>query len=573
MVENDGTLHSEISDSDEIEERADFLTAELILKHTAESAFSERIIEKLLGTGAKLIVGPRGCGKTHLMRYASLKCKNKETNNPVGIYVSFTKYYRLEPLLRRKANALSLFHTWVLAKILLETANEFEAPHLFLTSLIEASDEDLMELISKLEIGSILSIEEEDLSVKITIARVLVGIEKLITDKKRSRAVLLLDDAALSLTPEYLVEFFDIYRSLKTAKISPKASVYPGSTEYGPRFHVRHDAEIVPAWLSVAKEDYSEVMQLVAEVRFSRLHQVPTEVSELFKYAAFGITRVYLTMLRDYLSEEAGPSQQRVNRVIQDQNQLMLAEFSSLKSKLPQFGTVIIAGNTLFRDIKEQLHDANVNLIDKGEKQLTIGIEQEVSNSLIDRMSNLLIEVGLLFPLSSVAHGDGRTYDRYIPHLSHLIEAHAFSAKSRGFSPKAIVEFINRKATKHPVRRKLSTLLSAETLGSLKLDLPHCQSCGNPRIQDSQRFCHICGYTLTEESAYQRCMEVPINDVPGIPERQKIEIAEKTEIRTIGDLLAIQDPASELRKGRFIGPVRADKFYHRVVVFVDEFLS
>jgi len=578
MTKSNEINEPDFEESTEVEERADFLPSRLILANTAESEFSKGILTKLMGTGAKLIVGPRGCGKTHLMRYAALLCKQHQSNNPVGIYVSFTKYYRLEPLLRGRANALSLFHTWVLGKILLETAFESEHSSDFLLGLIEVDENELSELISRLEVGSVLSAKEEDLAARITLARILAAIEILTAEKKRNRAVILLDDAALSLTPEYLVEFFDIYRSLKTAKISPKASVYPGTTEYGPRFHVRHDAESVPAWLSVAHEDYSSVMQLVAKKRFARLNEIPEEISELFKYAAFGITRVYLTMLRDYLEVgeakgSASQQQQRVNRIIQAQNQLVLDEYVSLQSKLPQFGTVIEAGSDLFRAIGEQLHDANQGLVKKNEKQLIIGIEREDSSSLIGRMVNLLTEVGLLFPLPSVQHGESRKYDRYIPHLAHLIEVRAFSGGSRGFSARSIVDFIVRKPTKHPVRRKLSTLLSNTQIDSIKLDLPPCQTCGEPRIQDSQKFCSNCGSVLTEESAYQRCMLIDISRVPGIPERQKNEINEKTDIRTIGDLLAMQEPAAELRKGRLIGPKRAHSFYNSVVVFVDEFLA
>ncbi|MFM0874793.1 hypothetical protein QU886_27910, partial [Klebsiella pneumoniae] len=40
-------------------------------------------------------------------------------------------------------------------------------------------------------------------------------IEDAIQVAGRKRAVLLLDDAALTLTPEYMVEFFEIFRSLK----------------------------------------------------------------------------------------------------------------------------------------------------------------------------------------------------------------------------------------------------------------------------------------------------------------------------------------------------------------------
>ena len=80
---------------------------------------------------------------------------------------------------------------------------------------------------------------------KLSIQRITTIIDELLKHSKRKRCILLLDDAALTLTPDYMVEFFDVFRSLKTQNISPKASVYPDTTQYGPRFHIGQDAEEV----------------------------------------------------------------------------------------------------------------------------------------------------------------------------------------------------------------------------------------------------------------------------------------------------------------------------------------
>jgi predicted AAA+ superfamily ATPase len=102
------------------EERADFIKNEDLVKWTVESDFFLGIQKKILQKGAKLIVGPRGAGKTHQMKFAYEGCLH-DKNKPLAIYVSFSKYYHLEPLLAKKTNAITLFHTWVLSKILLST--------------------------------------------------------------------------------------------------------------------------------------------------------------------------------------------------------------------------------------------------------------------------------------------------------------------------------------------------------------------------------------------------------------------------------------------------------------------
>ncbi|WP_334666806.1 hypothetical protein, partial [Streptomyces cyaneofuscatus] len=92
--------------------------------------------------------------------------------------------------------------------------------------------EKLEILVADLERNQPLSPEEQSLCKVITVARIQSLLDSACQMIGRKRTVLLLDDAALTLTPNYLVELLDVVRALKTSTIAPKASVYPGTTEY-----------------------------------------------------------------------------------------------------------------------------------------------------------------------------------------------------------------------------------------------------------------------------------------------------------------------------------------------------
>lgn len=108
------------------EERADHLELETFPNNTALTDDSEDWIRSLTGTGAKLLVGPRGCGKTHLMRFAFTQCI-AYPDHPLAVYTNLNRYYTLEPLLRRRPDAMSTFYVWVLANIVVGLHESVEA--------------------------------------------------------------------------------------------------------------------------------------------------------------------------------------------------------------------------------------------------------------------------------------------------------------------------------------------------------------------------------------------------------------------------------------------------------------
>lgn len=559
----------------DFEERADQLSLDQIDNFLADGEFFRAARKKLLGRGAKLLVGPRGTGKTHLMRYA-YSHTIKTPSAPMAVYVSFNRYLHLEPLLKKTPDALKRFHSWVLARLLLGVIQFIkdcgEEPD-FLSRKISVVNEksllDLVFLLERNEAGDIY----ESFGKNITINHVVSAINIVCDNFKRPRAVLLLDDAALSLADQYLVSFFEVFRLLKVDKISPKASVYPGTTQYGPTFHASHEVEEIPLWLSVDDASYSQIMGNIANRRLFGEQQadINPDVLELFKYVAFGIPRVFLRLLREYFDEGGKTTQQKVNKIIKAQTSLIGAEYDSLAIKVRQFSTVISVGRQLFDQMVVDVSETQKANLSK--RNIVLGIRQEENRSpLTDRMLKFLIEVGLIYPLDSVSHGNNRKYDRYIPHLAFLYEKGAFrEGRNAAFSN--IKNVMSAASVKHPIRRDIGSLVSRSKIEGLKLDLPPCSNCGARRINDSQKFCHECGARLVAASLFEESMKLPLSEVPGISEALIRRISRDTSIRNVGHVIASQNPLGDLQGAHYVGPVRAASIMDKVSLVVEEFLS
>lgn len=558
------------TDNKEFEERADYIDETDLINWTVENEFFLSIQKKLLERGAKLIVGPRGAGKTHQFRHTYLSCLD-DKDKPLAIYVSFGKYYHLEPLLFKSANAISIFHSWVLAKIIVEClliAKKFEIEFSTLALSNNLHLENLLQFIERAEKNIPLS-ESERLINEISIQKTIDIIDTLTEKLKRKRTILLLDDAALTLTPDYMVEFFDVFRSLKTQHISPKASVYPGTTQYGPRFHIGQDAEEVLAWLNVEDESYSYFMDKLIEKRFSQLQLSNKEIIDILKYSSFGIPRAFITLVRNFQQDRGNTTQQKFNSVVTNQRDLLRKEYLSLALKLPQYTTIIRTGLDFFENIVSQIVEANKN--NPNEKKTQFGLLEENDMHRSSRMIKFLIEAGFLYEISPLHDGPDRIFQRFIPHYLFLIQARAFS-HTKGFNSKDILEFIQKKTDKRPVRKQLKTMLVEAKINNLKLNLPPCSKCGTERLSEEQKFCHNCGTPLVGHSAFETTLKIKIENLP-IPDWQIKSIKENTNLSTIEDLLMSQSPAAELKKARYIGNKRSSKIYEIVTELLEEFLA
>ncbi len=561
-----------------LEQRADYISFENISEETSVEGDSfKHAYKELTNKTLRTLVGPRGSGKTHLMRYTWAQCKF-DAKKPFAIYVTFNRYFRLEPLRTSKPNPLDLFHSWALSLILIsarESALDWGCDERELNEKLQDYNIDpasLRSLISRLERSQPLSEKESELSYNLSIDLVKKVVNYFCGVAGRKFSILLLDDAALTLTPEYLVEFLDIVRSLKTQTIAPKASVYPGTTEYSPRFHAGQDALSINVWHPVDSDDYEYVMDGIAEKRVNSLEEIPSPVVDLFKYAAFGIPRAFLSMLWDYQRRKFRTMQQGVNTIIKEYLDLRIDEYRSLPKKAPKFTTMISHGELVIREMSLLLSEANSVSQLRDKKQISIGVSKDSITSLIKRMFDLLTEAGLVYNQGEIKHGNPeRVYVRYVPHMALLINEKVFAPGKRGVSLKKVVDSIKCKSEKHPVRRQLRSL-SANSITNLKVDLPECSVCHTSRLSEEQKFCHNCGSELISPSIFTQCCKIKIKDIPGLTEWQRKQIdTSLPKLKTIGDYLAKQDPSSELLTIYGIGKKKALRLLMLLMVLLMSF--
>ena len=559
----------------EFEERADQLDLATISESLADGEIFVHARKKLLSTGAKLLVGPRGTGKTHVMRFAYMQALASPTS-PLALYANFSRYLNLEPLLTKSTDAVQRFHAWVIAKLILsafDRIRDAKGDPKFLSRESEYFDESsLQKLVALLERGN-GGDEYEKTGQFLVIDHVHLAIRALATKYERKRTVLLLDDAALSLAGEYLVAFFQIFRLLKTETVAPKASVYPGSTQYGPSFHASHEVEEVPLWLSTDDPNYSKILGEIANNRLApeQVGQINTDVLEVLKYISFGIPRAFLRLLREYSEDSTGSSQAKMNKIVGRQTALLMDEYTSLSIKLPQFGSLISMGRNLFETAVSDMVTAQSD--DGKSRLLILGIRQGPERTpLANRMLKFLIEVGLFYPMHPVSHGPNRKYDRYIPHFAFLYQQGSFRDGNSAWA-KGVANYMQRPPAKHPVRRDLAKLLPDDDLDLIKLDLPPCQNCHTARINESQRFCHQCGNELFVSSLFETCMKLPLERIPGISAAIIARVHAATPIRTVGHEYASQNASSDLQQATYVGKIRADEIERKVAQTINEFLS
>jgi hypothetical protein len=561
-----------------LQQRADYIPLEDLLSGTASTgALFRTITSELTNRALRTIVGPRGCGKTHMMRFAWLNCRDT-ASKPFAVFSSFQRYFRLEPLLSSNAGATQLFHSWVLARVLIsahESAQAWTPPISVADKVFEEQGytlDKLHSLTARLERNQPLDNTLSAFSDSLSIDHTKDVIDKLREAAERKYTVLLLDDAAMTLTPDYLVEFLDIVRSLKSATIAPKVSVYPGTTEASPRFHQGQDATAIPAWISVESAEYDAIMGDIASVRVKGLEAIPDDVTALLRFAAFGIPRAYLTMLEDYQRGGFKTAQQGVNRIIVEHLAARLAEFRTLGKKVPKLEILVEAGLTFVSNVAKELNEYNVQLLGRGEKGIAYGIRVDELVPLLERTLNLLIEAGLIYNDGDVKHGGNRIYRKYIPHTTLLLSNGTFTGHKG--SLKESLDGIRNKSTKHPLRKSLDRVVGEHFVAGLDLALPKCANCSERRLTDNQRFCHSCAHQLVDASTFNLCLDTSIAEVPGLTDWQRRQIIDNLPLfKTIRDYLAKQDPAADLLTVSGFGKSRTARIVDVLNSFVDDYLS
>jgi hypothetical protein len=376
--------------------------------------------------------------------------------------------------------------------------------------------------------------------------------------------VLLLDDAAHAFSPRQQEDFFEFFRQVKSREISPKAAIYPGITTHSPTFHVGHDAEQIDAWVRPDRRAYVKFMRTMAIKRFGgtlpkALSATPQAV-EFLSFAAFGIPRSFLNMLRTIYHDEASLStsgsaidRRKLLDIAKQGRELSHNVYESLSYKLPAYKSFVESGQKIYQRIINIMKDFNREKPDNNQG-LEVGLRRPIRPE-IEKVIGFLQYAGLLMPVGENSRGNKGVFELYMVHFGDLITDNAIIGRRTKSVPSFVTAFTAQTHQAWP-RVNPDSLAKPEQFPVLfRLTLPHCLVCGAERASEDAKFCQNCGAQLKTTSLYDELVNQDISVLP-LSRRIVTRIKGNSTIRKIKDILIDTDRVN-LRSIPFIGPVRA----------------
>lgn len=539
-------------------EQAEYLSEKDLNSWNAEHPHEEFIIGKLSGGGAKLISGPRGCGKTTLMRKSLYQVLRDQYTTYFSAYVNFKLSIKMEPLYIQKPYASSRFKMWMIAKIYLGIIESFEIIKKDILRDHAIGKTIITKYIQILESGTI----PED-NIGILNADYLKNfIKGAISTLGKTSFILLIDDAAHAFSPKQQEDFFDFFRELRTRYIAPKAAIYPGITTSSGSFHVGHDAEQIDVWISPTDHEYKTFMRALFQKRFDSVDLSSREIKnnlDFLAYCSFGIPRSFLNMIR--FLESRGEIDLRTKTKILKASKISRQNshevYNALSQKIPSYSNIIEAGSLIYDRILSR-----IKLFNRGKsaenQALEIGIGKPISPE-IQKILSLLQYSGLLMPVDSVSRGEKGIFSVYLVHFGDLVNGNYIIGKKAKVLSDFLIAFEAYSTAAQRWPRYTADALQKQ--GDQKIDfslsLPPCPTCGAPRINSEARYCHNCGSELKSPSIYEELVNQDISSLP-ITKSKVSKIKNNSNIRKIKDIF-LDNSREQLRNVPGIGKVWATK--------------
>ncbi len=557
-------------------EQAEYIDDSLFSQWLVQHPNEDEILRKLKASGAKLLTGPRGTGKTTLM----LRARNqmlRPGSDALPVYVNFKTSLRLEPLYRSSGNASFWFKQWLLLRTavgIAEAAEQLQMP--FPWQSLKLPDRSVAQsVIEALQSGSV-ELAAGLIPEPLTTQALVDVIRRSLGALRRVRAVLLFDDAAHAFSSEQQRDFFDFFREVKSPFVSPKAAIYPGVTDFSPSFHVGHDAEEVNVWLDPSEGNYLAFMESLLEKRlplgiFTRL-RADQDALNVLALAAFGVPRNFLNMVRDVIGDAASPQdrhsqlipRQRILKAVGACGTTSLQVFKSLKKKLPVYARFIEAGEDVLGRATAAVKDYNATTTKAA--TVTLALSHPVPPE-VRTLFSFLQYAGLVRPRGDLKRGEKGTFWLLDIHYALLVDANAVVAKkSVGLSE--LAERLARRDAHAFVRVTSAKLLGASDIAAaLPLMLPPCSVCQTERATPTAKFCLNCGAPLTVSSTFETAVLQDLAVLPLTQNRVR-SIKQHSTIRTVKDVLLDKDHA-ELLRVHMIGPVWATRISRYAEEFVE----
>lgn len=518
-------------------EQAEYIPKDEFLDLSSDHPNENAILKKLTQSGAKLITGPRGCGKTTLILKAYYQLLDNNTTIPV--YVNYKTSLKLEPNYKNNSNGTYWFTYWMYLKIYLGVNKLIEEIGVNISENI-LNNTVLQNLLEKLELGDVDSVKQSGIELDISIIQSLIS--KIISICGRKRCVIFFDDAAHAFSSEQQRDFFELFRKIKNKEISPKAAIYPGVTNFSPTFNIGHDAEQINVWINPENENYISFMTSLIKKRIpSKIYSEFSKDENLFNIlclSAFGIPRQLLNMAKNlYNVDDNGIISTSFNRTsvmreIRASNQSTMNVFTSLENKMSTYRNFITEGITVYYKAIELIYEYNKTKSIK-QKSIIIAIRRPI-NADLKKIFGFYQYSGLVAFKDQVSKGEKGVFDRYLINIASLVDKNAILTTQSFNSSNLADALLTRNA--HEYTRTTSEKLLSENVQTISLALPPCQNCGTERINENAKFCHYCGNQLKQASVFKQLAEDDIDKL-NLTSRRVSGIKNHSSIRKIKDII------------------------------------
>lgn len=556
-----------MDDFDLFVEQAEYISEAEFLKWSVDHPEEKIIIKKLCQGGAKLLTGPRGCGKTTLFKKAFYKIIKNPKDIALPIYVNFKSSLKLEPFYKSKTNAVFLFNQWLISKIYSGINDTLQIKFEDTKKETHIDFEKKIKISSLLEIGN--EIETGDLD--LNISNLSEDIKLILKLTSKSRCIIFLDDAAHAFSPDQQRDFFDFFRLIKSKEIAPKAAIYPGVTTYSSSFHVGHDAEEIDIWIKPENDQYLKFMFGILESRlsgeaFNKL-KANLPLLKLICFSSFGIPRSLLNQIQSLFDESfnlVNFTSKKTLDIIDKNYTNTYQIFISLKDKLPIYSNFIDSGTEIYDNILNAVKSYNRDK-DIKRQSVSIGIKKEIPNE-ISKVLKFFHYCGLLIPKGTISKGEKGIYEMYTIHFGALINRNVFLGQTAISIDNLSKAFESRNAHEYTRIVPENLIKKDDSRDKFALALPPCQTCGALRINAEAKFCLSCGSKLQIESIYTKLIKNDISKLP-LTDTRIERIKSESNIQTIQDILLDSDN-KELRKVERIGPFWAKKIYNYAVEYL-----
>lgn len=414
--------------------RTEEMNSEDILKYYVPTEDDSAILNKLKSKTPIILVGSRGMGKSFLFKVSQMSIEEEQSENIIPVFVTF----RSAPMLQT-ANEMQ-FQEWMLNRVctsLLRTLKQkgYLVNNNWSFSGMENQefDEDswpkkLQEVNKQFENSWKKPGKEIDVSDMPTIDDLLELVEDICMQSDIDRFIVYIDEAAHVFIPKQQIQFFSLFRELRSPYLKCNASVYPGVTFYGKTFDKTHDAEFINLNRNITSADYVDkmkemVLKQVDDAGFKKMLQTNGNNFTVLTYAAGGNPRILLRSIEQLQNLKSDT----VNKLIREfYREEIWAEHSGLVDKYPRNAKYIDWGRNFVEDIVlPEIKNKNERLIEKQESTVYFWVDRNAPEAVKEAL-RILEYTGLIKQQASGVKATGSVIGtRYEVNLGCLLSQEA----------------------------------------------------------------------------------------------------------------------------------------------------